>query len=173
MRLLVVLALLSVEVPSSVRADSIGISTGFCPPGLDHGVRRHSDACTPRPCTSDAECGTGAACHEIAECWTRESTDSLDGRVLLPEPVMIDVVQGLCGPDRSCVRGLCATRRQCEPTSSSPAWDAAGQRWTGTFLDSEPGHGCNVGHARASRPFWTMIGALVAIAIALRRVRGC
>src|SRR6185369_17311982 len=90
MRPLLVLALFSLLAPTSARADAIAISPGFCPPGLDHGVQRHSDACTPRPCSTDAECGAGAACHEIAECWTQESTNSLDGRVLLPAPVMVD-----------------------------------------------------------------------------------
>lgn len=139
---------------SAVRADAVAISDGFCPPGLDHGVQRHSDACTPRACTSDAQCGEGAACHEIAECIAQESTNSIDGRVLLATPVMIDVVQGLCAADHTCVQGTCATRRQCEPTSSSAAWDPRGQRWTGTFLTSEPGHGCSV---RAGRGAWSSL----------------
>jgi len=171
MRVATLIILLVSVTPRLAAADAIGISTGFCPPGLDHRPQQHADACTPRACTSDAECGEGAACHEIAECWTQQASNSINGRVLLPEPIMVDVVLGLCRPDHSCTVGTCSTRRQCEPTSSSAAWDPAQQRWTGTFLDSEPGHGCSASPARATTPGALFTLSLVLIGLTRRRRR--
>lgn len=121
---------------SVARADAIGISTGSCPPGLRHGVVHHSDACTPIDCTTDADCGEGAACHEIVECMVEETRQTLDGRVVLAEPVRVWIAHGLCDAAHACADGRCQSRHQCEPTSASAAWDPAGQRWTGTFLDA-------------------------------------
>ncbi|WP_157068925.1 MYXO-CTERM sorting domain-containing protein [Sandaracinus amylolyticus] len=159
-RLALVIAIAWTDV---ARADAIIPFEGECPPGLRIGVSGHAESCVPIACSSDAECGRGAACREVHECFAPRRFTS-DGRVIYDTPVMREVVVGSCGGDRTCAEGECRTRRQCEPTDDTPAWDPRMRRWTGETHRSGT---CSVGHGGGS-PAWL---ALVAMVIALRARR--
>ena len=115
---------------SLARADAIEPFEGACPPGLRLGESGHAEVCEAISCTSDAQCGDGAACRPVSECWAPREVSPSDGR-LADDLVVRDVVIGLCAANGTCAEGRCATRRQCEPTASTEAWDSSGHRWTG------------------------------------------
>lgn len=149
MRLATLLTLLSaLSAPSLALADAIAPFDGECPPGLDRGEQGHAEACIPRACTTDADCGSGAACREIRECWAPRP-DYGDGRVDLPEPPIRDTVIGRCAADGSCSEGHCDARRQCEPTAQTDAWDPQNRAWTQVPY-SRPLFGCSASGAAGS-----------------------
>lgn len=151
-------------VPGAARADAISPFEGECPPGLDRGIAGHAEVCAPRACELDAQCGDGAACREIHECWAERevSNERVEGTH------RAQIVVGACQGGRCAeADARCHTRRQCEPTGATPAWDATGRRWTG---EPHVAHacGCGVG-GRPAAPLG-LLGAALAIA-ALRRLR--
>lgn len=158
LRLAFTLALSSMTITSIARADAIMPFEGDCPPGLDRAIASHSEVCRPRACTSDAQCGSGAACREIAECWAPRPFSPSDGREENDE-VMRDQVIGLCAAGNACAEGHCETRRQCEPTERTDAWDPAARRWTAEPYRA-PSVGCVASPAHRSWPLaWVAIGA--------------
>ncbi len=162
---------LALLVPTAARADAILPFEGECPPGLDRGIQGHAEGCFPRVCESDAQCGDGAACREVHECWAERevSNERLEGTH------RAQIVVGACEGGRCAeADATCATRRQCEPTGSTPAWDATERRWTG---EAHVAHacGCGVG-GRPTVPIgvWATALALAALrraqSLARRRV---
>jgi hypothetical protein len=157
------LALWSVTA-SVARADAITPFEGDCPPGLVVEISGHAEVCAPRACSTDVQCGARAACREIGECWAPREVSPSGGQIF-DDMVMRDVPIGLCGAGGSCAEGRCATRRQCEPTIATDAWDPAARRWT-----AEPYHAPLLSCAAAvhRRPFplalLAIIGALLGTA---------
>jgi MYXO-CTERM domain-containing protein len=151
-----------VMAPTPALADAIAPFDGECPPGLVEGIEGHAEACIPRSCVRDEECGGGAVCRDVPECWAPR--EWWGGRVRLETPEMRDTVIGACRADGTCEEGRCVTRRQCEPSGSTPAWDPAVRRWTG---QPHPRSACSVGHG-GPRPGAL---ALLGLALALARLR--
>jgi len=149
--------LLSSLVAPAASADAIEPWEGGCPPGLTLTHGDHVEECSPIPCTSDHDCGSGAACHSIAECWAQRP--DYGGRVRIDPPRMVDQVIGLCAADGSCAEGTCATRSQCEPTRDTDAWDRTARRWNQVPYHA-PLVSCATTHARGS------ISACVLVALA-------
>lgn len=168
MRSLALTVVLVLSWCSLARADAIEPFEGECPPGLDEGISHHAEVCSPRACSTDAQCGAHAACRAIAECWAPRETSPSDGRVA-DDTVLRDQVIGLCTPAGTCAEGHCATRRQCEPTVSTEAWDPTSRSWTGMPYHS----GCAVTPgARGGAAGWLVLGlALVGLAARHRIVR--
>jgi MYXO-CTERM domain-containing protein len=160
-------ALFVIAVPTIANADAIVPFEGECPPGLVRGMADHAEGCFPRACTSDAECGAGAACREIRECWAPR--EHWGGRVRLEQPEMRDTMVGLCARDGTCAEGQCRARRQCEPTAPTPAWSPEQRRWTG---QPHPPRGlCSVGVPSSEGDGVLAIAVLALATIALRRRR--
>lgn len=135
-------AVLLCVLPALARADAIMPFEGECPPGSGRGIRNHAEACIPTACAGDRDCGEGASCVALFECWA--DRDFYDGR--RPEPLGTrPTVIGLCDAEHRCAEGECRERRQCEPTGDTPAWDRAGHRWTGETHVAPSG--CSVGRA--------------------------
>lgn len=157
-----ILAVLLLVLPAIARADAIDPFPGECPPGLRRGISEHSEVCLPTACEGGAACPSGSECRPISECWAPRPY--IGGREPAPEgggPRLRDRVIGLCASDGRCAEGRCSTRRQCEPTGSTPAWDPAERRWTGqTHVSS----GCSVGGRPSLVPL-----ALLALALLARR----
>jgi hypothetical protein len=144
---------LFVFVPSLATADAIMPFDGVCPPGLESAISSasHSEVCAPSRCANDAECGRGAACRAVHECWAEGEIVGRFGQRRRGQRVV-----GLCGADQQCAEAgaTCQTRRQCEPTAPTPAWDPAQRRWTGVSHPGPPREepGPTVGAAAASAP---------------------
>lgn len=167
MRIATLLTLLSaLASPSLALADAIAPFDGECPPGLDRGEQGHAEACIPRACSTDADCGSGAACREIRECWAPRP-DWGDGRLPVDEPTMRDMVIGLCAADGTCAEGHCDARRQCEPTAHTDAWDAERRAWTQVPY-SRPLFGCSASGAAGSSIVLLVVGAAI-VSIRQRR----
>lgn len=162
--LLVVVAITSVTAVAA--ADAIMPFEGECPPGLERGIRDHSEACIPLVCGDGRRCPMGSSCQTLCVCRAeREFTN--DGRVVYDEPRRMVVEVGLCDASGACDEGDVGVRRQCEPGSATPAFDPRAHRWTG-----EPHTGgcagCAVPGPRASAPPAFIV--LLAL-LALRRRR--
>lgn len=153
---------------SVVHADAINPIEGECPPGLDVAMSGHAEVCSPRACTTDAQCGARAACREIGECWAPREVSPSDGRVF-GDSVMRDVPIGLCGAGGACAEGHCATRRQCEPTITTDAWDPVARRWTATPYHA-PLVSCAASPAN-DRSLIALFGMSAALALVCRRRR--
>ncbi|MBX7192023.1 MAG: hypothetical protein K1X94_08195 [Sandaracinaceae bacterium] len=165
MRLLGPALVLALTASSTLaRADAIQPFDGECPPGLEETESHHAEICQPIACTSDAQCGARAACRPIAECWAPREFSPSDGR-LADDTIMRDQVIGLCRADGTCAEGHCETRRQCEPTVNTEAWDPTGRRWTGEPYRS----GCSVGGRRGAPPAALALAALGLLALVRRR----
>lgn len=151
------LAIVLFVMPGVARADAIMPYDGACPPGLELGISGHAEACIPRVCTSDAQCGSGAACRALHECWAEREVP----HQRLAGTERRTIVVGACDAQRRCADAdaTCRTRRRCEPTESTPAWDPATRRWTGV---SHPAGGCSVARSGGAAPLAFLIaGALV------------
>ena len=162
---LVMFALTSFGAASLARADAIMPFEGGCPPGLRIGISGHAERCLPITCASDGECGRGAVCREVHECFAPRPYHG-NGRVYIEEPELRDTVVGACAADRSCAEGTCRTRRQCEPTGATPAWDRGTRRWTG-----EPHQSASCTVAHGARGSATLCVVLAMLALGWRRSR--
>ena len=121
-----ILALALLSLAAGARADAVATYRGTCPPGLQRSVVGHGSlGCYPRACTGTPQCGEGARCNPIHECWAPR--DVGHG----PAGLRQDTVIGLCARDGTCAEGECQTRRQCEPTAPTPSWDRATHSFTG------------------------------------------
>ncbi|UJR82385.1 hypothetical protein [Sandaracinus amylolyticus] len=159
--------LVSIAWVGVAHADAIMPFDGECPPGLREGISGHAEACIPIACSSDAECGSDAACRDVHECFApREFTS--DGRVVYETPVVRDVVVGACRADRTCAEGECRSRRQCEPTDDTPAWDPRMRRWTG---ETHRGSTCSVAHGGGSSTWIALVGLVALVTLRARRSR--
>lgn len=125
-RLLVALLLLA---PATASADAIMRFDGECFPGSRRGIEHHSEACIPIACQGDGECGDGARCETLCVCRAEREFRS-NGRVVYPEPRRMVVEVGLCDASGACAEGDVSSRRQCEPTEDTPAFDRRMHRWT-------------------------------------------
>jgi hypothetical protein len=152
----VIVALLCL-VPALARADAIEPFEGACPPGSGRGIRHHAEVCVPAACAGDRDCGEGAGCVAVFECWADRPEE--DGRVVLPTPRLVPTVIGVCDAERRCAEGDCRERRQCEPTEDTPAWDRAEHRWT---RRPHEGSGCSVGRGGSGLP-WALAALLLAL----------
>lgn len=135
-------ALLFCLAPALAHADAIEPFDGDCPPGLSRAIRNHAEACVPTACAVDRDCGPGATCEAVFECWADRPFTG--GRLPASPDDVRPTVVGACDEGRHCAEGSCSERRQCEPTESTPAWDRAGHRWTETPYVAPP-TGCSVG----------------------------
>lgn len=126
-RVLLALVLLA---PASASADAIMPFDGDCFPGSRRGISNHAEACIPIVCESDGECGEGARCRTLCTCSAEREFRS-NGRIVYPEPVRRVVEIGFCDAAGACAEGTVGSRRQCEPTADTPAFDRAAHRWTG------------------------------------------
>jgi hypothetical protein len=126
MRLFVALLCL---LPALASADEIPPFEGECPPGSGRGIRDHAEACVPSACAGDGDCGEGARCVAVFECWAERAEE--EAPVVRPTPRLVPMVVGACDAERRCAEGACRERRQCEPSADTPAWDRAAHRWTG------------------------------------------
>ncbi len=120
-------ALVIALAPAIVRADAIATYRGTCPPGLARTFVGHgSSGCAPRACTGTAQCGEGARCNGLHECWAPRAVSHG------PDGMTEDTVIGFCARDGTCAEGECRVRRQCEPIAPTPSWDRASHSFTGT-----------------------------------------
>ncbi len=126
-RVLLALVLLA---PASASADAIMPFDGECFPGSRRGISNHAEACIPIVCESDGDCGEGARCQTLCTCSAERQFQS-DGRIVYPEPVTRVVEIGFCDAAGACAEGTVGSRKQCEPTASTPAFDGSTHRWTG------------------------------------------
>ncbi|HJK93380.1 MAG TPA: hypothetical protein RMH85_18115 [Polyangiaceae bacterium LLY-WYZ-15_(1-7)] len=130
---------------SQASADAIMTFEGACPPGTEKGIAHHAEACIPRTCTSDSDCGSGASCQELCVCRAPREFRG-EGRIVYDEPVTRVVEVGFCDAAGACPEGERGTRRQCEPDEDTPAWNRAGHSWSG---QPHPDSGlCAAGGAR-------------------------
>jgi hypothetical protein len=144
----VIVALLCLA-PALARADSIEPFEGECPPGSGRGLRHHAEVCIPTACGGDRDCGEGARCVPVFECWADRPEES--GREVPATPRLVPTVVATCDADRRCAEGDCRERRQCEPTDDTPAWNRAEHRWTGR---PHEGGGCSVGGRGTGAAWW-------------------
>lgn len=135
--ILALIVLLLILPAAVAQADAIMPFDGECPPGLRVGVRNHSEACIPRTCVADTDCGAGASCVTLCTCRAPREFRSR-GRRLLPEPVTEVVEVGLCDASGACDEGEVAERKQCEPDAATPAFDPRRHVWTGESHPTSP-----------------------------------
>jgi hypothetical protein len=160
--------LLLLVVPVLAHADAIIPFEGECPPGSAIGISNHAEACIPKQCESDGDCGSGATCVTLCVCRAEREFTS-DGRVVYPEPVRRVVEIGLCAADGTCVEGDVSSRKQCEPEDDTPAWDRASHRWTAQPHRSTGCAGCDASGGGVGVVL--ALGAIAALSIAGRSRR--
>jgi hypothetical protein len=145
-------------LPALAHADSIDPFPGECPPGSGRGIRDHAEACIPAACAGDRDCGEGASCVALFECWADRPHSG--GRLADSPTVMRPTVIGLCDEGRHCAEGSCSERRQCEPTRDTEAFDRATHGWTGRPYVAPSG--CSA--SRASSGGLVVVSAMVLLA---------
>jgi uncharacterized protein (TIGR03382 family) len=161
-------ALLLLALPTFAHADAIMPFDGECPPGSEIGISNHAEACIPKQCESDGDCGSGASCATLCVCRAEREFTS-DGRVVYPEPVRRVVEVSLCSDDGACAEGDVASRKQCEPDDDTPAWDRASHRWTAQPHRATGCAGCDASGTGAGGAL--ALCALIALWLRGRRAR--
>ncbi len=141
---------------------------GDCPPGSDKRIVNHAQACVPRACVDDDACGRGAECVTLCVC-RGEREVRIDGRVVYPEPRMIEMEVGLCQADGTCGEDTPTERRQCEPDEATPAFDPATHRWTERPHPTAGCSGCAI--PRSSGPRGPGLGGLALVGLGLLAAR--
>src|SRR5690349_24619596 len=97
----VVVAMLVGAAPASPAADSIDPFPGDCPPGLERGIAGHAEACIPRVCRGNADCGSDATCVSLCTCRAYRAVS--EGRLAGTVPRELEI--GFCAADGTCSEG--------------------------------------------------------------------
>ena len=160
MRTLILAVIAALAIPAAAEADVILPFVGDCPPGARLGIASHAEACIPQTCTEDVDCDDGAFCQTLCTCMAeREVRDN--GRLVLPEPMLVVMEVGLCDAAGECAEGTVSQRRQCEPVEQTPAFDRSSHRWTGEPHPQSSCLGCATSSQRGG------VGALLAVMLVL------
>lgn len=112
--------------PELAAADAIMGLMGPCPPGTREGVENHAAVCVPTAC-GDFGCPPQSTCEDYNVCYEQRELQTHRG-----DPYTGDAYVSMCEADGTCPSGgECRRAQRCEPSVSTPAWDAATRSWTG------------------------------------------
>jgi len=140
----VIASLLILLGPLPAAADALPPAPENCPPGLDGQTSHRGPICAPIRCTSDADCGEGAACADAAFCQReREVPNPRMGGTMTrtdtgPWCLEVGCPEVAATGDEGPPPWECRRWRWCEPTAPTPAWNPETHAWTGEPHVAQP-----------------------------------